>query len=377
MRLVPNSTLSAASASLRALEPAGRGPAAQERDVDARHLGPRRTPGSRRPGRRTRRLGLAPGPGDDARRRPPPPGPRRTRRPSGCRRWSRRRPRRRRGTLVSSVSGSTGIQPSTVSPASTTTAGARCTGTPRNRSYGSSLAVGEQARPGGPGRAPGPASRDASRCPARRTLRAGPRRPPATGGIGTGRGMTSAISERSRHPRCVRRSCISSAVSLGAGGHLNGVDVTPTTTRPPVERRQHVAQGEGARPRCRTRGRPRPARAWRPGRGRRPSATTRTSASNVPASVSTRRAAGSMARTSACTNRTPGLDEVAVRVVHRRRRRPARTSRPASRTRRRSRRSGRSSTTSTVVAERVGQPCRQLQPTEPCAQHHHPHGAGL
>ena len=38
------------------------------------------------------------------------------------------------GNDVSSVSGSTGIQPSTVRPDSTTTAGARCTGTPRNRS---------------------------------------------------------------------------------------------------------------------------------------------------------------------------------------------------------------------------------------------------
>ena len=53
------------------------------------------------------------------------------------------------------------------------------------------------------------------------------------GGIGTGSGMTSAISERSRRPRPMRKSCINSAVSLGAGGHLNGVDVTPMTTRPP------------------------------------------------------------------------------------------------------------------------------------------------
>ena len=53
------------------------------------------------------------------------------------------------------------------------------------------------------------------------------------GGIGTGSGMTRAISDRWRMPRSVRKSCISNAVSLGAGGHLNGVDVTPTTTRPP------------------------------------------------------------------------------------------------------------------------------------------------
>jgi hypothetical protein len=53
------------------------------------------------------------------------------------------------------------------------------------------------------------------------------------GGIGDGSGITSAISDRSRSPRRVRWWCISSAASLGAGGHLNGVDVTPTTTRPP------------------------------------------------------------------------------------------------------------------------------------------------
>ena len=33
--------------------------------------------------------------------------------------------------------------------------------------------------------------------------------------------------------RTVRKSCINNAVSLGAGGHLNGVEVTATTTRPP------------------------------------------------------------------------------------------------------------------------------------------------
>ena len=47
-------------------------------------------------------------------------------------------------------------------------------------------------------------------------------------------------------PRAARWSCTSSAVSLGAGGHLNGVDVTPTTTRPPSKRVEHVAEREGA-----------------------------------------------------------------------------------------------------------------------------------
>ena len=53
------------------------------------------------------------------------------------------------------------------------------------------------------------------------------------GGIGAPSGITRAISERSRSPRSVRKSCTRRAVSLGAGGHLNGVDVTPMTTRPP------------------------------------------------------------------------------------------------------------------------------------------------
>ena len=53
------------------------------------------------------------------------------------------------------------------------------------------------------------------------------------GGMGSGSGMTSAIWDRPRSPRSVRKSCINNAVSLGAGGHLNGVEVTATTTRPP------------------------------------------------------------------------------------------------------------------------------------------------
>ena len=53
------------------------------------------------------------------------------------------------------------------------------------------------------------------------------------GGIGKPIGITSAIDDLSRTPRAVSRSCINSAVSLGAGGHLNGVEQTATITRPP------------------------------------------------------------------------------------------------------------------------------------------------
>ena len=87
--------------------------------------------------------------------------------------------------------------------------------------------------PAGPGRARARASAGARRSRARRTRRAAPSTRRATAGSDTGNGMTSAISDRSRSPRSVRKSCISSAVSLGAGGHLNGVEVTPTITRPP------------------------------------------------------------------------------------------------------------------------------------------------
>ena len=48
--------------------------------------------------------------------------------------------------------------------------------------------------------------------------------------MGLGSGITREISDRSRRPRWVRKSWTRRAVSLGAGGHLNGVDVTPTIT---------------------------------------------------------------------------------------------------------------------------------------------------
>ena len=53
------------------------------------------------------------------------------------------------------------------------------------------------------------------------------------GGIGRGNGMTSEIDDRSRMPRARSSSSSSSAVSLGAGGHLNGPAVMPMTTSPP------------------------------------------------------------------------------------------------------------------------------------------------
>src|SRR5574341_507283 len=52
------------------------------------------------------------------------------------------------------------------------------------------------------------------------------------GGIGAPNGMTKLISHASRTPRVVRYSCSNKAASLGAGGHLNGAEVTPTIARP-------------------------------------------------------------------------------------------------------------------------------------------------
>jgi hypothetical protein len=54
--------------------------------------------------------------------------------------------------------------------------------------------------------------------------------------MGAPSGITREISLRSRMPRRVRNSSTSSAVSLGAGGHLNGVEATPTITLPPAKR---------------------------------------------------------------------------------------------------------------------------------------------
>ena len=48
------------------------------------------------------------------------------------------------------------------------------------------------------------------------------------GGMGMPKGMTRVMSQSPRTPRAVRWSCRSSAASLGAGGHLNGWEQTPT-----------------------------------------------------------------------------------------------------------------------------------------------------
>ena len=128
------------------------------------------------------------------------------------------------------------------------------------------------------------------------------------GGIGTGKRHHERDAPIDRGcPRSVRKSCINSAVSLGAGGHLNGADVTATITRPPSKFGEHVAQRERAGARCRTRSRPRRARASPPGADRRRARRRgcrrrRCRRRSRPASRS-----GSIERIVDCTNCTPGL----------------------------------------------------------------------
>ncbi len=54
------------------------------------------------------------------------------------------------------------------------------------------------------------------------------------GGTGRPNGITTWIFTASRRPRSRRCSSRSRAVSLGAGGHLNGVPQMPTMAVPPV-----------------------------------------------------------------------------------------------------------------------------------------------
>ena len=260
-------------------------------------------------------------------------------------------------------------------PDAATTSGTRCTGTPRKRSYGISAPSAEQRDRCGPGRASGPAARGATRCPARRSDARAASDAAGDGGIGVPSGMTREISDRSRRPRSVRKSCSSSAVSLGAGGHLNGVDVTADDDATARRSRRGRRGGRTPRPRCRTRGRPRPARAWPPGARSAPSATTsdvgleRSRVGLDPSGGRVDRLRSSPGRTARPASRCRGRE-----WTHRVRRRSGRTSRRASRSRRRSRRPCRSSTTSTRLAELVGQPGRQLEPAEPRAQHQDLHG---
>ena len=119
--------------------------------------------------------------------------------------------------------------------------------TPRKRSYGSSppplssadLAIRVQGADELPRVPPMPRSANAASTASEAC---------GDGGIGTPKGITSETCDEPSRPRAWRNSCVSRAVSLGAGGHLNGVDVTRSAPalREPIE---HLAQGEGTRDR--------------------------------------------------------------------------------------------------------------------------------
>ncbi|MBL7627700.1 hypothetical protein [Frankia nepalensis] len=127
------------------------------------------------------------------------------------------------------------------------------------------------------------------------------------GGMGAPSGMTSEISLDSRRPRPTRKSWTSRVVSLGAGGHSNGVEVTADHP-PAAELVQHRPRRERARHGVELV----PGLDDEPWRRRR---RVQVGAERDDHDVALeragirldRRASGSMARIAACTNRTPGL----------------------------------------------------------------------
>ena len=148
---------------------------------------------------------------DDARRRP-----RRTRRPSACPASRRRRPRRRPGTASRASRSRPGCSRRRSCRSRCTTSGARCFGTPRKRSNGSSppssstatpRAAVERARPGGRGRSAMPRSANAASSAADVS---------GDGGTGVANGITSVISQPSRTPRCDERSRAAAARTRSA-----------------------------------------------------------------------------------------------------------------------------------------------------------------
>ena len=180
-----------------------------------------------------------------------------------------------------------------------------------------------------------------ARCRARRRRRAAPRDAAGDGGIGTPSGMTSAISERSRQPRS-REEVVHQQRGLARRRRAlerrrRHADDHPAA----VEVGQHVAQRERAGHRVEL-----VAALDQPGRGRRVEVGAERDDQDVGVERRRRRSRPAW-RPGRSTDRGlheahARLDEVAVRVEHRRRPRSARTSRRAWRSRRRSRRSGRS-----------------------------------
>ena len=205
---------------------------------------------------------------------------------------------------------------------------ARC-----RRASVATLRAGSRPRTSAPGCHAIPRSRELAR--------AAPPTPPATAGSARRAASPARPLERSSRPRAARWSCTSSAVSLGAGGHLNGVEVTATTTWPPSKASSTSRSRERARHRVelvagldQPRGVPRGAgRRRAPRRARRRPADRRRSRRC--------RATGSIDAHRGVHEPHAGRRQVGVPVQHVLGARPGRTSRRAWRSRRRSLRPGR------------------------------------
>ena len=252
------------------------------------------------------------------------------------------------GKRVSSVSGSTGIQPSTRHAGRPRRPRAR--GAPARRGTGrrasrrrrrarATLRVGiERARRSRSGTNSMPRSANAARSASDAS---------GDGGIGAAERHHDRDRRRRRAGRARAGSrAASSAVSLGAGGHLNGAPHTPTITAPAVNAAS-TSRSAGARDRVELVAALDQARASRDVEvgAERDDQDVGLEARRRPSrpAAGWDRSTGSVS----CTNRTPRLHEVAVRVQPDGVGRLRRTSRRASRSRTRSASAWSISTTST------------------------------
>ena len=175
-------------------------------------------------------------------------------------------------------------------------------------------------RPCAPGRARAPAGSGATRCRARRTPSRSAFDASGDGGIGTGSGITSAISERSRSPR-VGQEVVHQQRRLARRRRALERRRRDADDRRARRRSRPARRGRRTRrPPCRTRDRPRPAPASPPGGGRRrarpPARRRRTSRRRSrPAGPS-----GSIERIVGLHEPHAGLDDVARTGGARRRR---------------------------------------------------------
>ncbi len=239
--------------------------------------------------------------------RPPrSPAARRTPPPSVCRRWSRPPPRRRPGTGWRASAGRRGSTRPRASPDASTTAGTRCTGMPRNRSYGMRLPSSSTASfdPGSSDttRRSGTNAMPRSAKPARIASEVD-----GDGGIGAPNGITTRIVTSSRTPRSRRNS---SQQERRLARRRRALERRAADADDRVPRARTTAARRAAsrrRPRSRTRCRPPRGPASRRRRSRRPAPPPGSRPRTHPASVTTRRVSGSIDVMDSWRNRTPGF----------------------------------------------------------------------